>query len=108
MQLIYNCQDTIIKHKFTYDTSYSHNNILHSSTDNTSHNESLTRQNSKISNNKVTSYILQKENIKNSLLQSTYSYNSLFTVTSQPILQERKESMQNTIGFIYNYILDGS
>jgi hypothetical protein len=34
----HNSQDTIIKHKSTYDTSYRHNNILHSSTDNTSHN----------------------------------------------------------------------
>ena len=93
----HNSQDTIIKHKSTYDTNYSHNNILHSSTDNTSHKESLTRQNPKISNNKVTSHILQKENIKNSLLQSTYSHNSLSTVTSQPILQKRKEIMQNTI-----------
>ena len=46
----------------------------------------LTRQNSKISNNKITSHILQKENlqkenIKNSLLQPTYSHNSLSTVT---------------------------
>ena len=99
MQLIYNCQDTIIKHKFTYDTSYSHNNILHSSTDNTSHNESLTRQNLKIPINKVTSHILQKENLQkeNSLLQSTYSHNRLSSVTSQPILQKRKEIMQNTI-----------
>ena len=63
-------QDTIIKHKSTYDTRYSHNNILHSSTNNTSHNESLTKQKIKISNHKGTS---QKSNTNNAFLQKENS-----------------------------------
>jgi hypothetical protein len=91
----HNSQDTIIKHKSTYDTSYSHNNILHSSTDNTSHNESLTRQNPKISNHKETS---QKTFPIGLISQnSIHSHNSLSTITSQPILQKRKENIKNSL-----------
>jgi hypothetical protein len=75
----HNSQDTIIKHKSTYDTSYSHNNLLHSSIE--------TTKNSPIMPNKTkpkTLHCLQsiyktipkpiRKLIKNSLPQPTYSY----------------------------------
>jgi hypothetical protein len=75
-----NSQDTIIKHKSTYDTSYRHNNTLQLFTDNT--NGCLTKQNSLQKEN------FQKEDVKLSLPPYNYSHSQKIPPNGQTLTKK--------------------
>jgi hypothetical protein len=81
-----NSQDTIIKHKSTYDTSYRHNNTLQLFTDNTSYKGSLTKQNSLQKEN------FQKENVKLSLPPYNYSHSQANPPNGQTLTKKHANS----------------